>query len=163
MRTLPEIPCGKVAAVDPWLATLAIPEPAVLCTNGNVENEIELLIEWGIFSTGLPRVVVKCSVLGSHGGETALLPQRIVLVEFGVLDLPEAAIKVHENIILGPLETKRVKVGGKILAAQEIGAVCLNVCVVLVGWAPVKGGGHEVAAFRVFVVIAAELGDVDFT
>ena len=52
--------------VTPWLAALAIWEVTIDTTNGDVQDEIELLVEWGCVSLAFPWV---------EAAETTLLPE----------------------------------------------------------------------------------------
>jgi len=161
-HTFPEVPDGKVTSIHPRLVSLTIKEPPILRTDRDVEDKIELLIKRRIFTTVLPRIIIQRSVLRSQRRKTTLLPQRVIFIELRVVDLLEAAIEVHEDVVLGPLKTEGVEASGEVAAAQERGAVRADVAVVLVRGAPVHGRGHEVATFGVLVAVAAELGDVDF-
>jgi hypothetical protein len=160
-HTLPEIPGSEVASVNPWLAAFAIKEPAVLRANGDVENQVELLVKGRILATPLPRVVVERAVLGCQAIEAALLPQR--LIELGVLNLLESAVQVHEHVVLCPLKSESVEASSEVAAAHESLAVSLDVTVMVGRGTPMECRRHEVAAFGVFVVVTASLSDVDFT
>ena len=53
VASLPEVLLGIVAPIQPWLATLAILEPTVGSADGDVEDQVKLLVKWRIVSAGL--------------------------------------------------------------------------------------------------------------
>ena len=162
-RTIPKVPRSKVAAIDPRLVALTVKEPSILRTDSDVEDEVELLVEWCIEATLDPWVFHKSAVCSSDAVEATLLPELVVLGELVVHDLLETGIEEQEQVLLGPLETKSVVGRGKGLAAEESITVCVDVAVVLGVGTPVESRGHEVVTFWVRPCVSAELSNVDFS
>ncbi len=128
---LPEVPCGRRTTVYPWLFVLSIAvsllaisiatdpagvdilEPPILRANSDIKNKVKLLIERRDTVSSLePRIGIQRAVAGRHTLEVTLLPEGILVLEFEVEDLLQSVVGVHEDVVLGPFETKGVEALG---------------------------------------------------
>jgi len=101
--TFPKVFPGSGRLVDPWLAGLAVLEPAVGAANGDVEDEEEGLIEWrgGVAALG-PGVDEGCSVrVGER--ELAAVPEGFL--EVCVEHLHQAGVDVGIKSCWSPFKT----------------------------------------------------------
>ena len=157
---VPELLLRGGGLVDPGLAVDAVLEPAVGAADGDVEDEVEVLVEGGGVAAGLAPRIDDAGAVGVGEGEVPLLPER--LVEVGVEDLQEAGVDVGEDVLFAPLDAEGVRGGGE----GGVQGVALHVGApprVVVGVrAPVQRTRHDVvAALGVGVVVPARLADVD--
>jgi len=83
---LPEVELGAVTVVNPWLAALAILEPAVGGTDSQVHDEVELLVEGGGVALGVLPGVVKTGAVGIGLGEVSVLEEGLVEVRIHDLE-----------------------------------------------------------------------------
>lgn len=106
--TIPKVAYGKVTAVDPRLVALTVKEPAVLRTDSHIEDKVELLVEWSVRAALNPWVVDKGSVACGDTVEFTLCPEIAFAIVARVHDLLETAVKVQEEVVLGPLKAEGV-------------------------------------------------------
>ena len=158
---IPELLPGRGRSIHPRLARLAILEPAVGAADGDVEDEVEVLVEGGGEVARLRPRVHEAGAVGVREREVAAFPERGV--ELGVEDLEQPGVDVGEEVFLAPFQPERVR----FLREGGVQRVALHIrpppgVVGRVG-APVQGARHDVvAALGVGVVVATRLGDVDF-
>jgi hypothetical protein len=161
---IPEVVLGRETVVRPWLAALAILEPAIGAANGDVQEEVEFLIKGRgvVAARGLGPDVSQLGSVAVVGWEAGALPERLVKVR--VEDLEKVGVDVGEEVLLGPFQTVFVR-GGSVGRVEggplDVGAPPGIVCWVR---APVQGGRHDVvSSLLVGVVISSGLHDVDFS
>lgn len=107
MPSLPELLSRVLGCVQPRLPVIPVLEPAVGATNGQVEDQVEFLIERGVIPASLgPGVDEGCSV-GVCRREPASLPHW--LCEGSVHDHHKAVVDICEEVLLRPLKTKGVE------------------------------------------------------
>lgn len=107
LPAVPEIFLGRGRLIDPRLAGSPILEPTIGTTDGNVEDEVEFLIERRGEVAGLAPRVDQASAVAIGKREIAAGPER--LVEVGVEDLEETSVDVSEEILLAPLHAEGVE------------------------------------------------------
>lgn len=157
---VPEVLLGAGAEVHPRLAAGTVLEPAVGAADGDVEDEVEVVIERRLEPARLAPRVHQSGPVGVRQGKVAPLPER--LVEVGVEHLQEAGVDVGEEVLLAPLEPEGVEA----LGVGRVQRPPLDVgpppgVVGRVG-SPVQGAADDVvAALPVRVVVPARLDDVD--
>ena len=158
---IPELLPGRGRSIHPRLARLAILEPAIRAADGDVEDEVKVLVEGGGEVARLRPRVHEAGAVGVREREVAAFPERGV--ELGVEDLEQPGVDVGEEVFLAPFQPERVR----FLREGGVQRVALHIrpppgVVGRVG-APVQGARHDVvAALGVGVVVATRLGDVDF-
>jgi len=159
---VPEIFPFRLAAVHPRLAMLAILEPAVGGTHGNVEDQVEWVIEGGIPSSCLRPGVDILGAIPIGKRKSAALPQP--LVEVGGEHLEQSRVDVGEDVVLAPFEAERVEFS-RVCRVQSLSpTVCTPVAVV--GWVgtPVeRGRDNVISALRMRCIVSATLDDIDLT
>lgn len=106
---LEEVLLGLGRSIQPRLAVHVVLEPAVGAADGDVEDEIEGLVE-GCVHASLSPGVQDTSVVAVDGREVAALPHAGIEVD--IQDLEETGIDVGEEILLRPLETEGVEILG---------------------------------------------------
>jgi len=161
---IPEVLLGRRAVVNPRLSALSILEPAVLPTNRQVDDQIEVLIKRRVRSPSLTPRVDEDRAVGARQREVTSCPQPFVRVEVHVHDLQETRIKVGEEVFLAPLETKLVVLLCE--RAVQGGPLGVGAPPGVVGRVrtPMQGTAHDVvAALGVVVVVSARLHDVDLS
>lgn len=159
---LPEVVGSRGRAVNPWLAALTILEPTVGATDGDVEDEIELLVEWSLLAASGGPDVLKTGSVGVGQRELTTLPEWLVKV--GVENLEETRVDVGEEVLLRPLETKGVRlcsVGGVKSRSLDVGPPPSIVGQIRT---PMESGGDDVVTtLLVGVVVTTRFGDIDLT
>jgi hypothetical protein len=104
---IPKVESGSISTgIDPWFVGLAILEPAIRASNGDIEDQIEGLIERGGFVGSLaPRIEEGGAIVVGYW-EFASLPERSV--EVGVKDLHEPGVDIGVEMGRSPLEAVRI-------------------------------------------------------
>jgi len=141
-------------------------EPSVGATDGNVEDEVKVLIERSVTGGGCavgPRVGKKSVVLGL-GGEVAKLVERLLVLVSDEENLLDSAVDVEVDVVFCPLHAVGVEAVGVFAAADLLGSGGHPVGIGLVGRAPVSSAVVNVATtFAVLAAVATGLHDVDLT
>lgn len=162
VTSVPEVAGSGRGSVDPWLAVHAVLEPAVRAADGDVDDEVEILVEWSAVTACLAPWVDDPRAVGVRGREVGLVPERLVEVDVG--DLQETGVDEGEEVLRSPLETVDVEALGigrvKSLALD----VVLPPCVVVGVRSPVEcRRDNVVTTLRVGVVVTAGLHQVNLT
>lgn len=157
---VPEVPPRSRTGVHPRLSGFAVLEPAVCAADGDVDDQVEVLVEGRGLAARLAPRVHEAGAVGIRQREMALLPEG--LVEVVVHDLDQARVDIGENVLLAPLHAESVEglgVGGELGLALDIrrppcigGDVRPKVQ---------RAADDVVATGGVRVVVAARLHDVD--
>lgn len=139
-------------------------EPSVGATDSNIENEVEVLIEWSVASCRCavsPRVGKESVVLGLCG-KVAKLVERLLLLVSDEENLLDSAVDVEVDVVLRPLHAVGVEAVGVFAAADLLGSGGHPVGISLVGRAPVGSAVVYVATtLAVLAAVATRFHDVD--
>jgi hypothetical protein len=140
--------------VVPGLAAYAVGEVGVRTADSQVENQIELSIEWGCVVLTDPGVVESRRELASL--------EETFLREINLKNLCFVAIYVGVQTILVPVKTENVEVFSKRLTVVLILSMGLLELILIIVGAPMKSGSKFIAATsRVRGIVAARLHNID--
>ena len=98
---LPEVALGRRASIDPRLSRLSVCKPSICTTDGDVQNEIELLVERRDVAIGLAPWVLQAGSVTVREGELAVRPEGFIKMR--VHNLEEAGVDVREDVLVTPL------------------------------------------------------------
>lgn len=159
---VPEVALGILAVIDPWLSALAVLEPSVGTSDGDVHDEVEFLVERCVEAVGIAPWVGNDSAIGVTLGESSALEKW--LVEVAIENLKEEGIDIGEDVLLGPLQTEGVLLRGK--GSMKSCPLHVGAPPSIVGrvWSPVQCRRHNiVATLCVGVVVASRLDNVNLS
>lgn len=160
LPTVPEILLGRGRLINPRFTGNPILKPTVCTTDGNVEDEVKLLVERRGKVAGLAPRVDQTSPVAIRKREITAGPER--LIEVGVEDLEETSVDVSKKVLLAPLHAKGVEG----LRERRVQSIALHIGTPpgIVGsiWSPVESTGDDVVAtLSVGVIVAPGFGNVN--
>lgn len=132
---LQSVPCRCVAHARNKEGDLQ--KPPLLGTDGDIENQVKLLVEGRIASrrSGIYPWVGQQRLIFGHFVETSKVVERLVLLKADKEYLVDPAIYVEINIILSPLDAEGVKAVRVVATADLLGASCAIIGIGTRSWA----------------------------
>jgi hypothetical protein len=179
LSRLPEVALSRRTCINPGLSRLSVCKPSVCTTDGDVQNEVELLVERRDIAAGLAPWILQAGSVAIRERELAVGPEG--LVEVRVHDLEETGVDVGEDVLVAPLyEVSTFEVEERYMSthlkAKGMIASCvsgvksdtLNVVtpptiIGRVGSEVQSAADNVVASLSVRVVVAAAFHDVNLT
>ena len=156
-----EILGRRLRLVHPRLTGRAILEPPIGTSNGQVDDEIEFLIEWRVQVGVIDPRVGEGGAVGVGQRELSTGPE--IFIERVVEDLQETGVDVSEEVFLTPLQAIRVCAGGVGGMKRCLLFTGAPIAVILLVRPPMECARDDIiSAGRVGVVVASRLGNVDF-
>ena len=127
---------GVGSSVGPWLTAETVWEVSICSTDGHVEDDVEVLVEWGVVAAAFPRVVLVLP---------ATLLKEALSRHVDVKDDVRFIIDVCEESIFGPDEAIGVHFVSKRFRVS-ISLRSLDVSVLVPVWSPMESRGELVVA-----------------
>jgi hypothetical protein len=108
-------------------------EVSICSSYGNVQNEVEILIKWGILVASLAPRIMQSTVVDNRLPKVSAIPHVIVLrLKIDEENLQQPVVDVSEKVLLTPLQA---------ICSETVAVVCAPHVVFSLG--PPKGIGRS--------------------